>query len=224
MPPSDEYRVDWVTDLEARHPPSRSLATARYGGARVNGSGEWRSSPNLMVFKESDGARSKRQRGAAMGYIGYYAEIDLSLACFAYPVDARGKIVRGDKAASEPGAVRVVCSTKRRADRRVQKLRHLVCEPVKPILESERDSAPAQNLTGHGCLTRMHMVLLLARRLVDENHINIKDIDLRAAGIHGRWEGGLVGTARALERAPWKVDPLEGGVQQPISGAAGSKR
>jgi NTE family protein len=94
--------------------------------------------------------------------------------------------------------------------RQLHKLRHVVSELVKLMPESERNSAQVQSLARHGCLTRMHVVLLLAPRLDNENHT--KDIDFSGAGIRARWEAGLADTARALERAPWedKVDPLEG--------------
>jgi NTE family protein len=108
--------------------------------------------------------------------------------------------------------------------RQVHKLRHVVSELVKLIPEAERKSALAQMLAGYGCLTRMHVVLLLAPRLDNENHT--KDVDFSPAGIRARWEAGYADTARAIERAPWedKVDPLEGViVHEPIRAAAESK-
>jgi NTE family protein len=104
--------------------------------------------------------------------------------------------------------------------RQLHKLRHVVSELVKLMPESERNSARVQSLAGHGCLTRMHVVLLLAPRLDNENHT--KDVDFSGAGIRARWEAGLADTARAVQRAPWedKVDPLEGViVHQPTANA-----
>jgi NTE family protein len=104
--------------------------------------------------------------------------------------------------------------------RQLHKLRHVVSELVKLMPQSERKSAQVQGLASHGCLTRMHVVLLLAPRLANETHT--KDVDFSAAGVRARWEAGFADTARALERAPWedKVDPLEGViVHHPMSDA-----
>ena len=62
----------------------------------------------------------------------------------------------------------------------------------------------------YGCLTRMHVVRLLAPRLDGEDHT--KDIDFSRAGIRKRWEAGLTDARKALNAAPWegKVDPIEG--------------
>ncbi|HEX9492206.1 MAG TPA: DUF3734 domain-containing protein, partial [Thermoanaerobaculia bacterium] len=62
----------------------------------------------------------------------------------------------------------------------------------------------------YGCLTRMHVVQLLAPRLDKENHT--KDIDFSPAGIRLRWEAGYADTSRALQRHAWddECDPLEG--------------
>jgi NTE family protein len=105
--------------------------------------------------------------------------------------------------------------------RQTHKLRHVVSELVKLIPDAERDSAQVQMLAGYGCLTRMHVVLLLAPRLDNENHT--KDVDFSPSGIRARWEAGYADTARALKRAPWedKVDPLEGViVHEPVRDAA----
>src|SRR5262244_3214390 len=77
--------------------------------------------------------------------------------------------------------------------RQVHKLRHVVSDLVE-----------------YGCLTRMHVMQLLAPRLDNENHT--KDIDFSPSGIRLRWEAGYADTRRALQRAPWndKCDPLEG--------------
>jgi NTE family protein len=94
--------------------------------------------------------------------------------------------------------------------RQVHKLRHVVSELVKFIPEAERGHPVVQDLAEYGCLTRMHVVRLLAPRLDNENHT--KDIDFSAKGIQLRWEGGYADTAQALKRAAWEdpCDPLEG--------------
>ena len=64
--------------------------------------------------------------------------------------------------------------------------------------------------TAYGCLTRMHVVPLLAPRFDGENHS--KDVDFTPAGIAKRWEAGYLATRRAIEQMPWQheADPLEG--------------
>jgi NTE family protein len=101
--------------------------------------------------------------------------------------------------------------------RQMHRLRHIVSELVHMIPESERNGDLVRSLAGYGCVTQMHVVLLLAPRLDNENHT--KDIDFSPSGIRRRWEAGYRDTGRALERAPWqdKVDPLEGViVHEPI--------
>jgi NTE family protein len=92
----------------------------------------------------------------------------------------------------------------------VHRLRHVVSELVKRIPEDARNDPVVKDLAEYGCLTRMHVVRLLAPRLDNENHT--KDVDFSAAGIRQRWEAGYADTARALRRAPWNepCDPLEG--------------
>jgi NTE family protein len=94
--------------------------------------------------------------------------------------------------------------------RQLHKLRHVVSELVKLLPDSQRKTALAQELAGYGCLTRMHVVQLLAPPLENENCA--KDIDFSPSAIRQRWDAGYADTRRALERAPWedKVDPLEG--------------
>src|SRR5215472_13346289 len=94
--------------------------------------------------------------------------------------------------------------------RQVHKLRHVVSELVKLMPEDVRNRPVVKDLAEYGCLTRMHVVQLLAPRLDNENHT--KDIDFSPAGIRLRWEAGYADTRRALQRAPWNdpCDPLEG--------------
>src|SRR5262245_11392223 len=94
--------------------------------------------------------------------------------------------------------------------RQVHKLRHVVSELMKFIPEGDRNHPAVKDLAEYGCLTRMHVVQLLAPRLGNENHT--KDLDFSPNGIRQRWEGGYADTMRALERAAWNddCDPLEG--------------
>ena len=89
-------------------------------------------------------------------------------------------------------------------------LRHVIKELVGYIPEPVRNSDAVRELAAYGCLTRMHVVRLLAPRLDHEDHT--KDIDFSASGIRRRWEAGYANTQRAIEQAPWQheFDPLEG--------------
>jgi len=92
--------------------------------------------------------------------------------------------------------------------RQVHKLRHVISELGKLIPDEKRDRA--RDLAEYGCLTRMHVVRLLAPRLDNESHN--KDIDFTPSGIRRRWEAGYADTQRALQRKAWEddCDPLEG--------------
>jgi NTE family protein len=92
--------------------------------------------------------------------------------------------------------------------RQVHKLRHVISELAKLIPEEQR--ALAGDLSQYGCLTRMHVVRMLAPRLDNESHN--KDIDFTPSGIRKRWEAGYADTLRALARKAWEDDcaPLEG--------------
>src|SRR5262249_47039581 len=72
--------------------------------------------------------------------------------------------------------------------RQVHKLRHVISELVKLIPEGARKDPVVKDLAEYGCLTRMHVVRLLAPRLDNENHT--KDIDFSPTGISLRWEAG----------------------------------
>jgi NTE family protein len=92
----------------------------------------------------------------------------------------------------------------------VHRLRHVITELVGHMPEQVRAISEVRDLAGYGCVTRMHIVTLLAPRLENEGHT--KDIDFSASGIRMRWDAGYAHTARVLERAPWKneFDPMEG--------------
>ena len=107
--------------------------------------------------------------------------------------------------------------------RQAHRMRHVISQLVKHIPERERNSPEVRELAGYGCVTRMHVVRLLAPSLDNENHT--KDIDFSASGIRMRWEAGYAETHRAIAHAPWEgeFDPLEGVIlhqPMPIEAAA----
>jgi len=94
--------------------------------------------------------------------------------------------------------------------KQLHRLRHVVSELMKHMPEQLRSSPEVQDLAGHGCLTRMHVVRLLAPTLDGEDHT--KDIDFSPAGIRARWEAGYADTQRLIAMAPWEgeFDAIEG--------------
>ena len=94
--------------------------------------------------------------------------------------------------------------------KQIHRLRHVIAELVKLLPEERRRSEEAKLLASYGCLTRMHVVRLLAPVLDGEDHT--KDIDFSSRGIRSRWEAGYTDTQRVLEMAPWsgEFDPVEG--------------
>jgi len=94
--------------------------------------------------------------------------------------------------------------------RQLHRLRHVISELGRRLPDDQRESPEVRELTQYGCLTRMHVVRLLAPRLDDDDHT--KDIDFSASGIRMRWEAGYAAAAGAITRAPWtgEFDPLEG--------------
>ena len=94
--------------------------------------------------------------------------------------------------------------------KQLHRLRHVVSELVKRMPEQLRQTAEVQDLAGYGCLTRMHVVRLLAPTIDGEDHT--KDIDFSPTGIRTRWEAGYADTRRLIGMAPWEgeFDPIEG--------------
>ncbi len=94
--------------------------------------------------------------------------------------------------------------------KQIHKLRHVIAELRRSLPEELRDSPEVKELAAYGCLTRMHVVRLLAEPLQGEDHA--KDIDFSPDGIRARWDAGYLDTARVLRQAPWNndFDPLEG--------------
>jgi NTE family protein len=94
--------------------------------------------------------------------------------------------------------------------RQIHRLRHIIAELSKFVPEAERASETVRELAAYGCLTRMHVVRLLAPPLEGEDHS--KDVDFSPAGIRRRWDAGYADTQRVLAQAPWTgaFDALEG--------------
>src|SRR6266446_1808892 len=94
--------------------------------------------------------------------------------------------------------------------KQVHKLRHVIRELAAKLPREVACTPEAQELASYGCVTRMHVVRLIAPPLAGENHS--KDIDFSPSGIRHRWQAGYADTARVLAQAPWagKFDPLEG--------------
>lgn len=90
------------------------------------------------------------------------------------------------------------------------RLRHIIKELAALVPESRRGDDLIREMAGYGCLTRMHVVRLLAPRLDHEDQT--KDVDFGAAGIRKRWRAGYEQAQEALQRAPWRgdFDPLDG--------------
>jgi NTE family protein len=94
--------------------------------------------------------------------------------------------------------------------RQLHRLRHVISELARKLPPELRDDEEARELAGYGCLTRMHVVRVLAPSLPNEDHT--KDIDFSPSGVRSRWEAGYADMRRIIAQAPWAapVDPLEG--------------
>jgi len=94
--------------------------------------------------------------------------------------------------------------------KQIHRLRHVIAELAGRLPEAERQKADVQELAGFGCLTRMHVVRLLAPPVDGEDHT--KDVDFSPAGIRARREAGYADTSRVLELAPWsgEFETIEG--------------
>ena len=102
--------------------------------------------------------------------------------------------------------------------RQLHKMRHIIAELSKLVPEDKRRDNRLGELESYGCLTRMHVVRLLAPALDYEDHS--KDIDFSAHGIRRRRDAGYEDTIRTLEQAPWRnpVDEIEGFILHEASG------
>ena len=105
--------------------------------------------------------------------------------------------------------------------KQTHRLRHIIKELATLVPAEHRDSDVYKEMVGWGCLTRMHVVRLLAPSLDHEDQT--KDVDFSAEGIRRRWRAGYEQAQEAMERAPWRgeFDPLEGVIlhEPPFIGA-----
>jgi len=94
--------------------------------------------------------------------------------------------------------------------KQIHRLRHVIAELAKHLPDDIRKSEEVRALAAYSCLTRMHVVRLLAPAVKGEDHS--KDIDFSPDGINARWEAGLADTRRVLMQTPWNrsFDPIEG--------------
>lgn len=93
----------------------------------------------------------------------------------------------------------------------IHRLRHIIKEMSLRLPPNLLESSPElAGMAAYGCLTRMHVVKLLAPPLNGEDHL--KDMDFSAAGIEARWAAGLARTRETLKGRPWTNpgDPLDG--------------
>lgn len=97
-----------------------------------------------------------------------------------------------------------------RRQKQIHRLRHIIAELVARLPENEREPQVVRELASYGCLTRMHVVRLLAPRLDGEDHT--KDIDFSRKGIRSRWEAGCSDMRDVLAQKSWEAyaDPIEG--------------
>jgi NTE family protein len=94
--------------------------------------------------------------------------------------------------------------------KQIHRLRHVIAELADRLPPELRSDPEIRELAAYGCLTRMHVVRLLAPPLAGEDHS--KDIDFSPEGIRARWAAGYADTTRVLAQAPWThpFDPIEG--------------
>lgn len=94
--------------------------------------------------------------------------------------------------------------------KQLHKLRHIIGEMARALPAAALDDPAIQAMAAYGCVTRMHVVRLLAPPLKGEDHS--KDIDFSPTGITTRWQSGYRDTVRMLEQRPWThdVDAMEG--------------
>src|SRR6476619_6089349 len=102
--------------------------------------------------------------------------------------------------------------------RQLHRMRHVIAELSKMVPDEKRRDNRFSEMASYGCLTRMHVVRLLAPALDHEDHS--KDIDFSANGIRRRREAGYRDTMETLEKAPWRapVDDIEGFILHEASG------
>jgi NTE family protein len=94
--------------------------------------------------------------------------------------------------------------------KQLHRLRHVIMNLAAKLPHDVANLPEVRELASYGCVTRMHIVRLLAPPLAGEDHS--KDIDFSPSGIKYRWQAGYSDTSRVLMQAPWthEFDPLEG--------------
>ncbi len=94
--------------------------------------------------------------------------------------------------------------------KQIHRLRHIIAELTAQLPADARAKPEVREMASFGCLTRMHVVRLLAPPVAGEDHT--KDIDFSPDGIRARWDAGYADTNHVLAQAPWthQFDPLEG--------------
>lgn len=94
--------------------------------------------------------------------------------------------------------------------RQLHKLRHIITDLAAMVPQNAVQSEAFAELASYGCVTRMHVVRLLAPVLDNEDHS--KDVDFSPSGIRLRREAGYRHTLETLRKRPWtqEVDPHEG--------------
>jgi len=94
--------------------------------------------------------------------------------------------------------------------KQLHKLRHVIGELAAKLPADVAATPEARRLAAYSCVTRMHVVRLVAPPLAGEDHA--KDIDFSPSGIKHRWQAGYDDTKSVLAQAPWsgEFDPLEG--------------
>jgi len=94
--------------------------------------------------------------------------------------------------------------------RQIHRLRHIIAELAARLPAEALEDNFVREIAGYGCLTRMHVVRLLAPQVHGEDHA--RDIDFSPNGIRTRWNAGYADTQRVLQAEPWRepVDPIEG--------------
>ncbi|HRC86877.1 MAG TPA: patatin-like phospholipase family protein, partial [Thermoanaerobaculia bacterium] len=91
-------------------------------------------------------------------------------------------------------------------------LRQVIRELAALMPTEVREREDVRELASWGCLTRMHVVRLLAPSIGREDHT--KDVDFSPVSIRQRWEAGRRAMQEALRQAPWRASPAQShGVQ-----------
>jgi len=92
----------------------------------------------------------------------------------------------------------------------IHRLRHVIRELAKRLPKDKAKDPAVSELAAYGCGTNMHLVRLLAPRLMSDDHT--KDIDFSHEGIGARWQAGYDCVKRTIAREPWncEIDALTG--------------